>query len=73
MENVVFEVLLVLRSYLQMSSSGSSRPNLLSNVSWIFMLTVATSLQTISMLLGYVLGKSGLWTIPSSETAMIFS
>lgn len=72
-KNLAFQVHLVLRSYLHVPSSGSSRPNLSSNVSWSLMLAVATSLQTISMLLGYRLGKSGLWIIPSPETVMIFS
>lgn len=61
------------RSYLQMPSSGSSRPNLSSKVSWILMLLGATSLQTMVVLLGYVCGKSGLWSIPSPVTVMIFS
>lgn len=73
MENMVLEVHLALRSHLQMPSSGSSRPNFSSNVSWILMLAEATSLQTISVLRGYVLGNSGLWTIPSPDTVMIFS
>lgn len=56
-----------------MPSSGSSRPNLSSKVSWILMLLGATSLQTTVVLLGYVCGKSGLWSIPSPVTVMIFS
>lgn len=61
------------RPYLHMPSSGSSSPNLSSKVSWILMLLGATSLQTTVVLLGYVCGKSGLWSIPSPVTVMIFS
>lgn len=61
------------RPYLHIPSSGSSRPNRSSKVSWILVLPGATSLQTTVVLLGYVCGKPGLWSIPSPVTVMIFS
>lgn len=61
-------------TYLQMSSSGSSSPNLSSKVSCIHTFSSsATNLHTSTVLRGYVCGNLGLWILPLVVTVIIFS
>lgn len=61
-------------TYLQMSSSGSSSPNLSSKVSCIHTFSsTATNLHTSTILRGYACGNLGLWILPLVVTVIIFS